>query len=87
MPDDESFYLRDKQVLRVRAWVYGLMIAYLAAVFLHALSILIAFWLLIIGIGSIPYQLLRSWSVGSGGLGVGALVFRVPVKGLFSGPL
>ena len=78
---------RDVQVLKVRTWVYFLMIIYIAVVCVNAMSVVIVFWLRTLGITGISYEILAAWAIGSGGLGAGSLVFRVPIKGLFSGPV
>lgn len=71
------------QVLKVRAWVYFLMIIYILVVCVNAMSIVIIFWLRTFGITSVSYEILAAWAIGSGGLGAGSLIFRVPIKELF----
>ena len=89
MNEDEAalYRRRDRQVLMTRAWLYGLMLLYLSAVSANAVSLVAAFWLRIFHLVDIPYEFLAAWAIGSGGLGAGSLIFRTPLKGLFSGPM
>lgn len=91
-PDPNSPYgleiiQRNALDLRVRPWLYGITLFYLAAVSLNAISIVVAFWLRVFGAIDIPYQWLAAWAVGSSGLGAGSFALAQPIKKMVSGPL
>ena len=81
---------RNQQTLATLNWVWKLMLLYLFTVILNALSIVVVFWLYLLHIGhfaQIPPEFLAAWAVGSGGLGAGTFIFKVPLAKLFTGPL
>jgi hypothetical protein len=86
----EEIKRRNNLTLLTLKWAWALMLLYLAAVSVNAISIVIVFWLYLLHVGSfggISPEFLAGWAVGSGGLGAGTFIFKLPLEKVFTGPL
>jgi hypothetical protein len=80
---------REYNEKRRREWrfqtaVYVVMFAYIFSVCLNAVGVSVLFFLNVAGVTSVGFQYLATWAIGSGGLGAGSLIFRIPMRRLFS---
>ena len=63
--------------------IYWVLLLYVIVVALNAGTLLVLFILNLLSIVEVPYSALSAWAVGTGGLGAGSLIFRMPMKSLF----
>ncbi len=85
VPRNEQLWLASlERAHRTQTIVYILMVAYLIGVTINSITVVIVLWLRLLGGLDIPFDIIISMAIGSGGLGAGTLVFVIPLKRLFA---
>ena len=66
-----------------RKWIYVVLVLYLFSVVFFSISLGILLWLRALNKIDIPFDTLKGFMIGTGGLGAGSLIFLRPLRYLF----